>query len=75
MKEMGKIPNEMKAEYGKKVNEIKTWAQEQFDELDKKLKEAEMRLRYETENIAEAIPATPPLTTCAGKMNDAQPNE
>ena len=38
MKEMGKIPNEMKAEYGKMVNEIKNWAQTQFDELDTKLK-------------------------------------
>lgn len=57
MKEMGKIPNEMKAEYGKKVNEIKTWAQTQFDELDKKLKEAEMRVRYENEKIDVTLPA------------------
>ena len=57
MKEMGKIPNEMKAEYGKKVNEIKVWAQEQFDELDKKLKEAEMRVKYESEKIDVTLPA------------------
>ena len=42
MKEMGKIPNELKAEYGKKVNEIKNWAQSQFDAVDARLKEAEM---------------------------------
>ena len=38
MREMGKIPNEMKAEYGKRVNELKTWAQEKFDEMDEKFK-------------------------------------
>ena len=57
MKEMGKIPNEMKADYGKKVNEIKTWAQEKFDELDKKLKEKEMLRRYESEMIDVTLPA------------------
>ncbi len=56
MKEMGKIPNEMKADYGKKVNEIKVWAQNQFEELENKLKEAEMRLRYETEKIDVTLP-------------------
>ncbi|MCQ2520323.1 MAG: phenylalanine--tRNA ligase subunit alpha [Lachnospiraceae bacterium] len=57
MREMGKVPNEMKAEYGKKVNEIRTWAQEQFDELETKLKEAEMNLRYESEKIDVTMPA------------------
>ncbi len=57
MKEMCKIPNEMKAEYGKKVNEIKTWAQAEFEELDKKLKEAEMRVKYESEKIDVTLPA------------------
>ena len=57
MKEMGKIPNEMKAEYGKKVNEIKTWAQSQFDELEVKLKEAEMNLKYESEKLDVTMPA------------------
>ena len=45
MKEMGKIPNEMKADYGKMVNEIKGWAQSRFEEIDTKLKEKEMELR------------------------------
>lgn len=57
MREMGKIPNEMKAEYGKKVNEIKTWATAEFEELDKKLKEAEMRMRYESEKIDVTLPS------------------
>lgn len=57
MKEMGKIPNEMKAEYGKKVNEIKNWAQAQFDALDEKLKEAEAKKRYESEKIDVTLPA------------------
>ena len=30
MKEMGKIPKELKADYGKKVNEIRNWAQEKL---------------------------------------------
>ncbi len=57
MKEMGKIPNEMKAEYGKKVNEIKGWAQEQLDNLDCRLKEAEMRRKYESEKIDVTLPS------------------
>ena len=57
MREMGKIPNEMKAEYGKKVNELKIWAEEHFAELDRKLKEEEMRLRYESEKIDVTMPA------------------
>lgn len=57
MKEMGKLPNEMKAEYGKKVNSIKTWAMEAFDEMDARLKEKEMKLRYESEKIDVTLPA------------------
>lgn len=57
MREMGKIPNELKAEYGKKVNEIKMWAQEQFDSMDAALKEAEMKRRYKSEQIDVTLPA------------------
>ena len=57
MREMGKIPNELKAEYGKAVNEIKNWASERFDELDAKLKEAEMRAKYDSEKIDVTLPA------------------
>ena len=41
MKEMKNIAAEDRAEYGKNVNELKAWALEQFDELDKKMKEKE----------------------------------
>ena len=58
MKQMGKIPNEQKAEYGKRVNELKNWAQTHFEELDRKLKERELRLRYESEKIDVTMPAT-----------------
>ena len=56
MREMGKIPNELKAEYGKKVNEIKNWAQAEFDSLETSLKEKEMNLRYESEKIDVTLP-------------------
>ena len=61
MKEMGKIPGELRADYGKKVNEAKTWAQTRFDELDAKLKESEMRHRYESEKIDVTMPAKKPI--------------
>lgn len=57
MREMGKIPNELKAEYGKKVNEIRSWATAQFEELEKTLKEKEMELRYESEKLDVTEPA------------------
>ena len=57
MKEMGKIPKELKADYGKKVNEIRNWAQAEFEALDNKLKEAEMRAKYESEKIDVTLPA------------------
>ena len=60
MKEMGKIPNELKAEYGKKVNEIKNWAQAQFDAVDARLREAEMKKRYESESIDVTLPSVKP---------------
>ena len=57
MREMGKIPNEQKAEYGKRVNELKNWAQSHFEELDKKLKAEEQKRRYEAEKIDVTMPA------------------
>jgi phenylalanyl-tRNA synthetase alpha chain len=57
MKQMGKIPNDQKADYGKKVNELKVWAQEHFEELDARLKAEELRLRYESEKIDVTMPA------------------
>ena len=57
MKEMKNIPGEMKAEFGKNVNELKTWAGEKFDELDVQMKEAESKARYENEKIDITMPA------------------
>ncbi len=57
MKQMGKVPKELKADYGKKVNELKVWAQNHFDELDAKFKEQELRQRYEREKIDVTMPA------------------
>jgi phenylalanyl-tRNA synthetase alpha chain len=57
MKQMGKIPNEQRADYGKKVNELKEWAQAHLEELDAKLKAEELRLRYESEKIDVTMPA------------------
>ncbi len=57
MKEMKNIPGELKAEFGKNVNELKTWAGDIFDELDVQMKEAESKARYENEKIDITMPA------------------
>ncbi len=57
MKEMKNIAAEDRAEYGKNVNELKAWALEQFEELDKKMKEKELRARYEKEKQDVTMPA------------------
>jgi phenylalanyl-tRNA synthetase alpha chain len=57
MKEMKNIPNELKAEFGKNVNELKNWAGVKFDELDASMKEAEAKQRYEDEKIDITMPA------------------
>jgi len=57
MKEMKNIPNEMKAEFGKNVNELKNWAGKEFDELDEKMKEAEAKERYKNEKIDITMPS------------------
>ncbi len=57
MKEMKNIAAEDRAEYGKNVNELKQWALEQFEELDKQMKEKELKLRYESEKQDVTMPA------------------
>ena len=57
MKEMKNIPGELKAEFGKNVNELKTWAGDKFDELDVQMKEAESKARYENEKIDITMPS------------------
>ena len=57
MKEMKNIPAEERADFGKSVNELKQWALEQFDELDKKMKAKELQMRYESEKQDVTEPA------------------
>ena len=57
MREMGKIPAENRADYGKKVNELKNWVQERFDELDERLKAAELEAKYALEKIDVTEPS------------------
>ena len=57
MREMGKIPGEQRAEYGKRVNELKRWAEERFQEMNDRFREAEMKRKYESEKIDVTIPA------------------
>ena len=51
MKEMAQVPNELKSQFGKTVNEAKQWSLNFFEEFDSKLKEQELKLRYESEKI------------------------
>lgn len=57
MKGMKDIPAESRADFGKGVNELKTWASTKFDELDELLKEKEAKLRYESEKIDVTMPS------------------
>lgn len=57
MKEMKNIPNESKAAFGKGVNDLKTWANGKFDEIDAILKEKEASARYENEKIDITMPS------------------
>ena len=57
MRQMGKIPAEQKAEYGKKVNELKQWVTDNFEKLDEKLKAEELKRRYAAEKIDVTMPA------------------
>ena len=58
MKQMGSVPKEEKADFGKKVNELKNWASEHFAELNPKLKENEMEpvdIRFSPEHLSRLI--------------------
>jgi phenylalanyl-tRNA synthetase alpha chain len=58
MKGMKDIPGELRADFGKGVNELKNWAGEHFNEIDEKMKAAEAKKRYESEKIDVTMPAT-----------------
>ena len=77
MRQMGKIPAEQKAEYGKKVNELKQWVTDNFEKLDEKLKAEELKRRYEAEKIDVTMPAKRiargnlhPVTTVKNQLSD-----
>lgn len=57
MRDMGKIAAEQRSEYGKKVNELKKWAEDRFTTLQEEFKKKEMLLRYELEKIDVTAPA------------------
>lgn len=57
MKEMKNIPPEERASFGKGVNELKEWALNKFSEIDSKMKELELKLKYKSEKIDVTMPA------------------
>jgi len=77
MKEMAQVPNELKSQFGKTVNEAKQWSLNFFEDFDAKLKEQELKLRYESEKIDITMPAEQvkpgklhPITTVRNQLVD-----
>lgn len=62
MKGMRDVPKDKRPEFGKIVNALRDWANERFDEIEKSVKEAELKLQYKNETIDVTIP---------GKCRDA----
>ena len=57
MQDMKQVPADQRAEYGKTVNELKVWAAERFEEIDRQMKQKELELRYEAEKIDVTMPS------------------
>ncbi len=57
MKEMRNVPKEEKPEMGKIINELKTWAEARFDEIDDILKKAELAEKNAKESVDVTMPA------------------
>ncbi len=57
MRYMRDIDPTQKADFGKMVNELKSWAVDYFDSLDDDMKEKELNLRYESEKIDITMPS------------------
>ncbi len=57
MKGMREVPPEKKREVGQLLNELRTRAEQRFDELNSKLKEKELEERYAAETIDVTMPA------------------
>lgn len=51
------IPPEERAAFGKGVNELKEWALNKFGEIDSKMKELELKIKYKSEKIDVTMPA------------------
>ncbi len=61
-KGMRDVPKENRAEYGKLIGEIRSWAENKFNEIDTALKERELELRYESEKIDITLPGEENIT-------------
>lgn len=66
MKEMKSVPPEEKPLFGKAVNEVRVWAQEQYQEKQAQIKKFECELRYQREAIDVTIPA---IKRCPGNLH------
>lgn len=56
MKGMRDVPKEQRPEFGKIVNALRDWANNRFDEIEKNVKAAELKLQYKNETIDVTIP-------------------
>ncbi len=57
MKYMKEVDPSQRADFGKSVNELKTWALDYFTSLDEKMREVELRNMYESEKIDITMPS------------------
>ena len=56
MKGMRDVPKEKRPETGMIINALKTWAEEQFGNLEKTVKAMELKLQYAAEAIDVTLP-------------------
>ena len=52
------VPKEEKKAYGQAVNEIKTWAQNLYDEKKEEIEKKAMLARYEAEKVDVSLPVS-----------------
>ena len=56
MKGMRDVPKELRPEMGKLVNDLRNWAEEQFDAVAQAVKQKELEARYQKEKIDVTMP-------------------
>lgn len=56
MKGMRDVPKEKRPEIGKIINALRVWAEEQFENLDRTFKDAELKLQYKKERVDVTMP-------------------